>query len=101
MSLVKNKSVRCDWCGKLSRHPRGEYTKPDGVSVGYINAPNWDPSGADDICEECEGSRCPGCGSDAIVSVTPSVPGPRGWGGRCKACGYEWSLPQTEDPDAD
>lgn len=62
MSMTKNKCVRCDWCGKLSRSPIGEYTKPDGVSAGYIHQPDWflNQDGSDkgiddgsDICEEC------------------------------------------------
>lgn len=65
MSVTKNKCVRCDWCGKLSRHDLGEYEKPDG-SAGYIHSPDWErnPDGSykpgcghKDICEECEANE--------------------------------------------
>lgn len=92
MSLLANKSVMCDWCGKLSRHPLGQYTKPDGVSVGYIHAPDWWKDGQADVCEECADGRCPHCGSTEVVRLTPRLPGPIGWGGRCKACERKWSL---------
>lgn len=108
MSLTKNGCTRCDWCGKLSNNKLGEYTKPDGACVGYINQPEWyrTESGADkgiddgsDICEECEDNRCPGCGSDQIVHMRPGIAGPLGWGGRCKACKYEWGMPEKEYPE--
>jgi len=109
MSRMKNGSIRCDWCGRLTRNENGEYTKPDGVSAGYIVQPEWQrfPGGRtdvgsipseDDICEECAANRCSGCGSDLIVRATPSGGvGPFGWGGRCKACGYEWGMPVREE----
>ncbi len=53
MSIAKNRACRCDWCGKLSRNQFGEYTRPDGVSAGYIHGPDWDREGPLDICEEC------------------------------------------------
>jgi hypothetical protein len=58
MSLAKNSSVRCDWCGRLSRNALGEYVRPDG-SAGYIGCPDWakeDAAGDDgrDICTDCE-----------------------------------------------
>jgi hypothetical protein len=45
--------------------------------------------------------RCPACRSDRTILITPIRPGPVGWGGRCKACGYRWSLdaPAESDPD--
>jgi hypothetical protein len=100
MSRAKNGSVRCDWCGRLSRSPDCAYTRPDG-SAGYIVQPEWErfPGGdptadsiqsTNDICEECAGNLCPACGSDAVVNLTPAAPGPSGWGGRCKACGHQW-----------
>lgn len=101
MSVTWNKCVRCDWCGRLSRNRLGEYTKPDGVSAGYIRQPDWfrNEDGSNrytddgtDICEECAADRCPGCGSDQIVTTTPTVPGPAGWGGRCKACNHHWGM---------
>lgn len=105
MSLTKNKCRRCDWCGKITRNQNGEYTRPDGVSAGYIRQPTWErfPAGDEtstnqvqsenDICEECEADLCPGCGSDQVVNIAPAIPGPTGWGGRCKACGYQWGMP--------
>jgi hypothetical protein len=50
MTLTKNGAVRCDDCGKLSRHPMGEYLKPDG-SVGYINSKGQNSD--KDYCDEC------------------------------------------------
>jgi DNA-directed RNA polymerase subunit RPC12/RpoP len=44
---------------------------------------------------------CPVCGSARVVKITPTVPGPNGWGGRCKDCGSRWDddLPPDEfDP---
>lgn len=101
MSMTKNKCVRCDWCGKLSNNRNGEYTRPDGRSAGYIHQPEWErfPGGDatahnlstdNDICEECAEDRCPACGSGSLVRTTPSVAGPTGWGGRCKACHFTW-----------
>lgn len=87
MGMTRNGAVRCDGCGKLSRHLLGEYTRPDGTA-GYINSHGRNSDV--DYCEECEADRCPGCGSDLIVHVTPATPGPTGWGGRCKACGHRW-----------
>jgi hypothetical protein len=97
MSRMKNGSIRCDWCGKLTRSRDGEYTKPDGVSAGYIHSPDWEKDGPMEICEECAEDRCPFCGSEKIVKTTPSVPGPGGWGGRCKACAKSWGLQPLHD----
>jgi hypothetical protein len=105
MSGFGKKGVRCDWCGRFSNNPNGEYTRPDG-SAGYIVQPEWerfpggDPTVAstpstpsnNDICEECSAGSCPTCGSYMIVRVTPAVPGPDGWGGRCKTCGHSWTM---------
>lgn len=110
MSLMKNGSIRCDWCGKLTRSDRGEYLKPDGVSAGYIVQPEWErfPGGdmkadsirsTNDICEECADSLCPFCGSSQIVKPTPAIAGPVGWGGRCKACHKSWSIQIERMPD--
>jgi hypothetical protein len=99
MSEATNGSVRCDWCGKLSRHPLGEYTRPGGVSVGYIRAPDWDKDGEFDICRECAVGLCPSCGSAKVVRITPANPGPDGWGGRCKACGHRWTMPEMSIPN--
>lgn len=110
MSATKNNAVRCDWCGKLSSNQLGEYTKPDGRSAGYINSPEWERNedgsykedgGWADICEECEANRCPGCGSDQVVSSIPAFPGPTAWGARCEACGHEWSMPDMIHQDDD
>jgi len=89
--------VRCDWCGKIANNPNGEYTKPDGISAGYIHSPDWDKDGDDDICEECANDLCPFCGSFEVVRLTPSIPGPLGWASRCKKCGKDWILQQTVD----
>lgn len=105
MSRTRNNAVRCDWCGKLSRDPDSAYRKADGTT-GYIVQPEWErfPGGdhtADsvpsnnDICEECAANRCPACGTDSIVSVTPAMAGPDGFGGRCKSCNHQWSLPAS------
>jgi hypothetical protein len=102
MSRVRNKSVRCDWCGKLSGNQNGEYRKWD-ETAGYIHQPEWErfPGGdpqqtsiqsENDICEECAAGLCPACGSSEIVSVSPAIPGPDGWGGRCKQCGFNWAM---------
>lgn len=105
MSTTKNNRVRCDWCGKLSSHPLGEYTRPDGTTAGYINSPEWernedgsykDGCGTSDICEECEAGHCPACGADEVVSTTPTVAGPVGFGERCKACGHKWPVTNAE-----
>lgn len=101
MSLTKNKRTRCDWCGKLTSDNLGHYLKPDGRNYGRIVQPEWErfPGGnptadsvqsTNDICEECAENHCPACGSDDIVSLTPTTPGPVGWGGRCKTCRFEW-----------
>ena len=89
MSAFGKKGRRCDWCGKFSTNRIGEYTKPDGISCGYINTPDWERENdqGHDICEECYANLCPHCGSDQIVT------GPDGWGGRCKACGKRWDIP--------
>ena len=92
MSLTKNNCVRCDWCGRLSRAELGEYLRPDGVTAGYIHAPDWDKEGELDICCECADGRCPGCGGDSVVRITPGIAGPVGWGARCKTCGHQWKL---------
>ncbi len=103
MSRTRNNAIRCDWCGRLTRNVNGEYTRPDGVSAGYIVQPEWErfPGGVttdgsiesnNDVCEECAAGRCPACGSAAIVQITPAVPGPDGFGGRCKDCGHEWEM---------
>ncbi len=102
MSLTKNRAVRCDWCGRLSRNPNGEYAKTDGTA-GYIVQPEWErfPGGdptatsvpsSSDICEECAADLCPACGSAEIVKTTPVVAGPMGWGGRCKSCNHQWGM---------
>jgi hypothetical protein len=36
--------------------------------------------------------ECPKCGSSRVVSLTPTVPGPTGWGFRCRECRHEWNL---------
>jgi hypothetical protein len=107
MSLTKNRRIRCDWCGKLTSDQLGHYLKADGVNYGRIVQPEWErfPGGDEtsanqiqsdhDICEECAAGHCPGCGSDQIVNVTPATPGPDGFGGRCKACGYQWAMPTS------
>jgi hypothetical protein len=91
------RGARCDWCGKFSRNNSGEYTKPDGVSAGYIHAPPWDADSDNDICEECANDLCPFCGSACIVKTTPAIPGPNGWGGRCKACAKWWGMPTAQE----
>jgi hypothetical protein len=92
MSIFRKTGRRCDWCGKFSMHRTGEYTKPDGISCGYMHAPEWDRDGSADICEECAAGRCPKCGGAEVVNITPAIPGPDGWGGRCKACGHRWEM---------
>lgn len=92
MTLLRNRSHRCDFCGKLSRAEDGYYRKPDGTA-GYIHSPDWDKDGPFDTCEECAEKRCPACGSAQIVNITPATPGPTGWGGRCKDCGHKWCMP--------
>jgi hypothetical protein len=110
MSAFQQTGVRCDWCGKFARNERGEYTRPicneHGVPLaGYIRRPPWEvdehgndksPDDGFDICEECRIGLCPQCGENEIVRVTPATPGPDGWGGRCKACGFEWTIPTIE-----
>jgi len=94
MSLAKNGSIRCDWCGRLTGNKDGEYTAPDGASAHYIRQPEWErfPGGRTDvgsvesdrdICEECESNKCLGCGSGQIVKLRP-------WGGKCSDCGFCW-----------
>ena len=109
MSQFKVKGVRCDFCGKFSNAPLGEYLKPDGVSMGYISQPEWERNHVDasgkhdpidsefDICEECTAHRCTFCGSDQLVRIVPMTPGPTGWGFRCKACGKSWNIPEMND----
>ena len=107
MSRPKNGCTRCDWCGKLTRDRDAHYLKPDGVNYGRIVQPEWTrfPGGEEtagsmpddrDICEECAEDHCPACGSERIVRLTPTMPGPSGWGGRCKACGWQWGLTARE-----
>lgn len=100
MSATANAGVRCDWCGRISRHPLGEYARPHG-SAGAIRPPEWAPGGAQDICDECAAGRCPGCGSTYTVTITPAVPGPYGWGGRCRDCGHTWTMPVIRSPQED
>jgi hypothetical protein len=99
MSSFGKHGYRCDWCGKIANNIKGEYERPKTNAAGYhlagyIKQPNWereqDIQSSNDICDECEESRCPYCGSEKIVSQTPVVAGPDGWGGRCKDCGKEW-----------
>jgi hypothetical protein len=118
MSIFTKTGVRCDWCGKISNRPDGEYVRPSRFGyllVGYIRQPEWERNHTEndkhepidsehDICEECAADLCPECGSDQIVKLTPVIPGPDGWGGRCKTCGKRWDVPkwsqdeeQTED----
>lgn len=101
MSQFRKHGVRCDWCGKFSSHRSGEYTKPDGVSCGYIHIPEWEREHdqGHDICEECEANRCPKCGGDKVVKITPATPGPDGWGGRCKECCHRWEMPEPINRD--
>lgn len=97
MSQFKERGVRCDWCGNFSSNQSGEYTKPDGVSCGYIRqAFHGAEDNGSDICEECKADQCPKCGGDSVVRMTPSTPGPTGWGGRCEACGHHWQLQEIE-----
>jgi hypothetical protein len=65
MSVIATGTVRCDWCGKLSRHQYGEYVRKDGAA-GYIRAPDWDKSGKKDVCDDCVGDgteQCTVCGA--------------------------------------
>lgn len=113
MSQFGNRGVRCDWCGKFSTGPSGEYTKPNGISAGYIRQPEWEREHVDangkhapidsdnDICEECAGDCCTFCGSDQLVRITPLTPGPTGWGYRCKACSKQWMIPAPVDETGD
>jgi hypothetical protein len=76
--------VRCDWCGRRAADASGRYTRPDGMTLGYIMVPEWD--GEDSgrhVCDECSRGRCPDCGEEQ----------PLEWarGGRCAKCGREWS----------
>lgn len=42
---------------------------------------------------------CPSCGeTKRLVLLTPSRPGPDGWGRRCKTCGRRWSLDDEAVP---
>ncbi len=102
MSRARNGSIRCDWCGKLTASQDGAYRLPghtDGA-VGYMHSPDWDKDSDTDICEECFRNHCPLCGSAKIVHTVPQVPGPIGWGGRCKDCGGHWGLPTSKEDDA-
>jgi len=90
MSRTSNGKIQCNFCRKLSGSDEGFYAKPDG-RTGYIHSPDWDKDGPFDTCEECAEKRCPWCGSTLIINVTPAIPGPTGWGGRCKSCGERWS----------
>lgn len=59
MSLTANNAIRCDVCGKISRNPIGEYTRPD-KSAGYIRPMEFiDPTDLSDqdICDECAAKR--------------------------------------------
>ena len=86
---------RCTGCGKFSRSPIGEYRRADG-SAGYIRP--WDDQGQGPLlCEECRDGRCPVCASADIVQTHPSVPGPEGWGGRCKVCCRVWGDGMPEE----
>ncbi len=101
MSQMKNGSIRCDWCGKLTGSRDGAYLlagRTDGAT-GYMHSPDWDKDSASDICEECFYDHCPHCGSSNIVHLTPVVPGPIGWGGHCKDCGKDWGIPVDPLPD--
>ncbi len=97
MSRFGVNGYRCDWCGKIANNQDGEYQRPvtnaAGVNLaGYIHSPDWDKEGPRDICQECAENLCPYCGGKEIVHTHPGVPGPLGWGGRCKTCGRSWSL---------
>ena len=43
---------RCDWCGKVTSDPAGEYLRPNG-EIGFIAPPDDDKAGTNDICDEC------------------------------------------------
>ncbi len=32
--------------------------------------------------------RCPACGSTDLITTTPAIPGPAGWGQRCGDCAW-------------
>ena len=36
--------------------------------------------------------HCPSCMSDKVIRLTPTTPGPDGWGYRCKKCGTTWNI---------
>ena len=50
MSAFGKHGARCDYCGKFSKNPRGEYVRKDG-SAGYM----WPDENDDtkDICSDC------------------------------------------------
>jgi transposase-like protein len=40
---------------------------------------------------------CPKCNSDNFILITPYIPGPTGWGYRCKSCNHTWELPLHQE----
>ena len=56
MSAMKNGSVRCDTCGRLTRDITGQYERKDG-GIGTIAAETHFypelPSSERDLCDEC------------------------------------------------
>lgn len=44
-------------------------------------------------------TKCPKCLSKELVRITPGIPGPTGWGFRCKACQHRWDI-DTDFPVA-
>lgn len=54
MGMNKNKTVRCDWCGRLSSNVNGEYERSDKIA-GYITTPErWGlHDDGRDICDDC------------------------------------------------
>lgn len=101
MSAFGKRGVRCDWCGRFSANRGGEYTKPGTVGgAAYIHqAFHGDDDNGTDICEECRDGVCPKCRSEKVVKITPAIPGPDGWGGRCKVCGFGWEMPVSDGAD--
>ena len=51
MTMAVNGAVRCDGCGRLSRHPLGYYQRPDGTG-GHICSQGRNSD--QDFCDECE-----------------------------------------------
>ena len=63
MSLNANKSVRCDWCGRLTKDAAGQYRRGDGSYGEILNAASYyeiqNATPDQDCCTDCYATITP------------------------------------------